>query len=178
MSRARGFTACYLSALPRDRIAAAVESAASLAGTLAALGLPDGTTARRHLKQSIEAHGLSTAHFTGQAHRRGVQSWNRKSAADVLVRLAPGTSRAKTALLRRALDDLGVPHVCDACGIGDTWQGRRLVLEIDHINGDRLDNRRENLRYLCPSCHSQTGTFAKPGPKPRPVSAVRPGTVQ
>nr|WP_233435863.1 MULTISPECIES: HNH endonuclease [Streptomyces] len=36
----------------------------------------------------------------------------------------------------------------------------RLVLEIDHINGDRLDNRRENLRYLCPSCHSQTQTFS------------------
>ncbi|GAA2982530.1 hypothetical protein Sfulv_21910 [Streptomyces fulvorobeus] len=64
-------------------------------------------------------------------------------------------------LLRRALDETGVPHACGACGLGDVWQGKRLVLEIDHINGDRLDNRRENLRYLCPSCHSQTETFAK-----------------
>ncbi|MFE2931499.1 HNH endonuclease signature motif containing protein [Streptomyces sp. NPDC059278] len=39
--------------------------------------------------------------------------------------------------------------------------GDRLVLEIDHINGDRLDNRQKNLRYLCPSCHSQTETFSK-----------------
>ncbi|WP_420717446.1 HNH endonuclease [Streptomyces sp. WM6378] len=36
-------------------------------------------------------------------------------------------------------------------------------MEIDHVNGDRLDNRRENLRYLCPSCHSQTGTFSNRG---------------
>ncbi|MFE3152616.1 HNH endonuclease [Streptomyces sp. NPDC059218] len=43
----------------------------------------------------------------------------------------------------------------------DTWRGNRLVLEIDHINGDRLDNRPKNLRYLCPSCHSQTETFSK-----------------
>jgi hypothetical protein len=34
-----------------------------------------------------------------------------------------------------------------------------LVLQIDHINGDILDNRRENLRFLCPNCHSQTATF-------------------
>ncbi|MFE7328455.1 HNH endonuclease [Streptomyces sp. NPDC057565] len=46
------------------------------------------------------------------------------------------------------------------CGIGETWQGKLLVLEIDHINGDRIDNRRENLRYLCPSCHSQTESFS------------------
>ena len=76
------------------------------------------------------------------------------------MRLAPGGARTKTVLLRRALDDLGVSHVCGECGIGDTWQGGRLVLEIDHINGDRLDNRQENLRYLCPSCRSQTSTFA------------------
>ncbi|MFE1246509.1 HNH endonuclease [Streptomyces sp. NPDC058766] len=65
-------------------------------------------------------------------------------------------------LLRRALDDLGVPHVCGECGTGESWQGRRLVLEIDHIDGDRLDNRIENLRYLCPSCHGQTRTHSRP----------------
>ena len=55
-----------------------------------------------------------------------------------------------------------MPHVCDECGIGDTWQGKRLVREIDHINGDRLDNRLENLRFPCPSCHGQTRSFSNP----------------
>ncbi|MCT9082430.1 HNH endonuclease [Streptomyces fulvoviolaceus] len=146
--------------LPRTELAAAVEAATSVAGVLAALGRSNSGTARALVKRSIEAHDLSTVHFTGQGHFRGTRSPNRKSAAEILVRLAPGCLRTKTILLRRALDDLGVPHVCDECGIGDTWQGRRLVLEIDHINGDRLDNRRENLRYLCPSCHSQTSTFS------------------
>ncbi|MFF0592602.1 HNH endonuclease signature motif containing protein [Streptomyces antibioticus] len=79
-------------------------------------------------------------------------------------------------MLRRALDDLAVPRVCAECGVGDIWQGRRLVLEIDHIDGDRLNNRRENLRYLCPSCHGQTSTFSRRGRKD--VTASPPGRAQ
>lgn len=147
--------------LPRDELAPVVEAATSLAGVLAALGRSDTAAARALVKRGIEFHGMSTAHFTGQGHFRGARSPHRKPSAEILVPLAPGSPRTRTLLLRRALDDLGVPHVCDECGIGDTWQGRRLVLEIDHVNGDRLDNRRKNLRYLCPSCHSQTSSFSK-----------------
>ncbi|MFE7126023.1 HNH endonuclease signature motif containing protein [Streptomyces sp. NPDC057617] len=147
--------------LPLDELAPAVTSSMSLAGVTHLLGLPDGGASRALVKRSIAAHGLSSAHFTGQAHKRGVPSARRKPAAEILRCLAPGAPRTKTALLRRALDEAGVPRVCDECGTGDTWQGRRLVLEIDHISGDRLDNRIGNLRYLCPSCHSQTSTFAK-----------------
>ncbi|MET8705663.1 HNH endonuclease signature motif containing protein [Streptomyces californicus] len=146
---------------PCADLSRAVAASHSLAGVLRALGLSDkNNAARARVKRDIDAYGLSVEHFTGQGHSRGTRSPNRRSAAETLRRLSPGTPRAKTARLRRALDDLGVPHACVTCGTGDTWHGRRLVLEIDHINGDRLDNRRENLRYLCPSCHSQTQTFS------------------
>lgn len=160
--------------LPRHVLVSAAARATSVSGLLKILGYRDNNgAARARVKRSLEAHGIATDHFTGQGHFRGSASRHRKSADQILRREEPGSNRTKTALLRRALDDLGVPHICAECGIGDTWQGKRLVLEIDHINGDRLDNRRENLRYLCPSCHSQTGTFANrsrrmPAPR-RPV---------
>lgn len=149
--------------LPRPELASAVASSTSVAGLLRTLGIADTTAARQRVRRSLDLHGLSITHFTGQSHFLGTVSPHRKTADEILRRLPPGSIRARTTMLRRALDDLGVPHTCAECGIGDVWQGKRLVLEIDHISGDRLDSRRENLRYLCPSCHSQTATFAGRG---------------
>ncbi len=44
------------------------------------------------------------------------------------------------------------------CGITE-WHNEHLTLELDHMSGVRTDNRLENLRWLCPNCHSQTPTF-------------------
>lgn len=145
---------------PRHELAAAVAESRSLAGVLNALGQVDNGGAHARLKRDIETYRLSTSHFTGQGHSAGNRSSHRKPAADILVRLEGGTRRTRTALLRRALDDVGVSRECVRCGTDETWRGNRLVLEIDHISGDRLDNRLQNLRYLCPSCHSQTATFS------------------
>src|SRR5437763_16057938 len=55
---------------------------------------------------------------------------------------------------------MGVRHECSQCGITH-WQGMPLVLHLDHINGINNDNRIENLRLLCPNCHSQTDTYGR-----------------
>lgn len=150
--------------LPKDELTGAVAKSNSIAGVLRILGIPVNGAGRKRVNHSLAVHSISTTHFVGQGHFRGVVSRYRKSPDEILIQLAPGSARTRTAQLRRALDDLNTPHICGACGIGDVWQGRRLVLEIDHINGDRLDSRLENLRYLCPSCHSQTATFSRRGP--------------
>lgn len=46
------------------------------------------------------------------------------------------------------------------CGNIGEWQGQKLVLQLDHINGKNNDHRIENLRFLCPNCHSITETYA------------------
>ncbi|ADI09811.1 hypothetical protein SBI_06691 [Streptomyces bingchenggensis BCW-1] len=149
--------------LPQGALLRAVAASYSVAGVLRALELPAGGAGRALVQRSIATYGISTVHFIGQGHQCGRPSPHRKSAAAILRKLEPGAARTKTSQLRRALEESAVPRVCDECGTGDTWQGRRLVLEIDHINGNRWDNRLQNLRYLCPSCHSQTWTFSGRG---------------
>ena len=51
-------------------------------------------------------------------------------------------------------------YECERCGISK-WNGEHLTLELEHINGNRRDNRIENLKLLCPNCHSQTETWRK-----------------
>ena len=61
-------------------------------------------------------------------------------------------------LSRRLKKEKIIENKCDECGITE-WNGKPIVLHLDHINGKRTDHRLENLRLLCPNCHSQTDTY-------------------
>lgn len=64
----------------------------------------------------------------------------------------------RTVLRRYVIKNNLIPYKCAICGCVE-WQGKTLSLELDHINGINNDNRLENLRFLCPNCHSQTSTY-------------------
>lgn len=64
------------------------------------------------------------------------------------------TYKLKNRMLREGL----IENVCSVCGITE-WFGKSMNMELDHIDGDRSNHKMENLRMLCPNCHSQTDTY-------------------
>jgi hypothetical protein len=144
-----------------EDLRAAVAASISYAGVLRVLGIPLAGGSHAYLARRIRAAGLDTAHFLGQAHQRGKPARGRRPPSEVLVVLPPDSARPRATLLRRAMIDTGVDEVCVLCGCDGSWQGNPLRLVIDHINGDWLDNRLKNLRFLCPNCHAQTSTWCR-----------------
>lgn len=145
-----------------------VATSRSLSETLRVLGRPSGFGWTASLKKWISEAGLDTSHFLGQAHQRGKpNAAARRAAEDVLVR-HDGKRRTGTKVLRRALRDIGVPDECGRCASPAEWNGLPMTLEIDHVNGDWSDDRRENLRLLCPNCHAITSTWCRGGRRKPP----------
>jgi predicted DNA-binding protein YlxM (UPF0122 family) len=91
--------------------------------------------------------------------------------AELLIHGARNRNNIKLRLLRAGIKS----GKCEECGLSD-WRGRPLSMALHHVNGDRHDNRLENLALLCPNCHSQTENFsgrnvatrATLDPSPRP----------
>jgi len=141
---------------------AAVERSYCYSDVIRALGLrPAGGnhfSARRH----IERLGLDVSHFNRESQLRGLRSRHERTDLSDHEIFCEASRVLGRSLRSRARSRL-VPQCCAFCGNAGEWQGRPLTLQLDHANGRYDDNRLENLRWLCPNCHSQTPTFAGRG---------------
>jgi hypothetical protein len=101
------------------------------------------------LRKYTQLWGISTEHFDPYAAVRGSGKRRRRPLEEILVE---HSSFARNHLKERLYEaGLKIP-VCELCGQGELWRGRRMGLILDHINGVSDDNRLENLRIVCPNC--------------------------
>ncbi|MEU5134905.1 MULTISPECIES: HNH endonuclease signature motif containing protein [Streptomyces] len=152
----------------RDVLQAAVSSSTSMCEVLRRLGLEVVGGRHTHISRRVKALGIDTSHFsapsrTGEPRRRRPEELLVDRSGN-LARRVPGER------LRRAMIALGSTELCALCGTGPVWRGRPLPLEVDHIDGNWRNNLQQNLRLLCPNCHSTTDTYRGRG-KGRRVSA-------
>jgi hypothetical protein len=147
----------------REILEAATHDSRSISDVLLKLGLRLSGGGHAHIKRRLAYFQIDTSHFLGARassgrERRGGPA--RKRADERLVLRDRGLVPLRIDRVRRCLLELGRTQECAECGLGPRWNGRPLVLQVDHINGLHHDYRPENLQFLCPNCHSQTVNFA------------------
>ena len=134
----------------------AVSESESIAGCLRKLNAHVGTSSYRAFKQFVSDNNIDTSHFTGKRSNGEHVQKTTVPLSKFLVIDSPYrmNTRRKRRLIREGL----LNNKCYICGL-TKWLGKNISLQIDHINGCHTDNRLENLRLLCPNCHSQTETY-------------------
>jgi 5-methylcytosine-specific restriction endonuclease McrA len=117
-----------------------------------------GSYNHRRIKERILDLRLDTSHFASIVYlrNRGIEK-RRLPLEEVLVENS--TYKNMRSLKNRLVNENILKYQCYECGQGETWNEKPLSLQIDHINGISNDHRVDNLRLLCPNCHSQTATY-------------------
>ena len=131
-----------------------VDEKRNRAEILSTLGLSSSGGNQKVLNDRLRSLGASASRFHPRVHKGGRAPLN----LDVL--LVRGSPHNRATIKRRLILTGTFVEKCSICGQEPVWQNMRLVLVLDHINGDTTDSTLENLRLLCPNCNSQTSTFA------------------
>lgn len=156
-----------------ELLAPIVAESKSVSDVIRALGLKLVGGNFRYIGDKISTLGIDSSHFQ-QTWNKGLRKETCKRVEDLakaqrepddVVLIA--NRHVSSRMLRERLIKYK-PYVCSICGIFE-WLGKDITLHVDHENGDRRDNRLENLRFLCPNCHQQTDTW---GNKARVVELV------
>lgn len=141
----------------KEDLEKAVASSKSRRAVLFYLKLVPAGGNYEQIKKYIKLYNLDTSHFTGYSWNKGLRDRYMPfvSTKDILIK---GSDFQSFKLKKRLfIEKIKIPQ-CEECGWAKKSEDGRIPVELDHINGDRYDNRLENLRILCPNCHSLKAT--------------------
>jgi hypothetical protein len=138
-----------------EQMIEAIKVSKNIKSTLTLLGMAPCGGNYKTLHGCVKRHQVDISHFTKGGYQPGYISKARFSNEELFVE---NSKCARSKLKARIIQENLIPYTCLRCNTNE-WQGETLSLHLDHINGVRDDNRLENLRFLCPNCHSLTDTY-------------------
>ncbi len=131
----------------------ATQTSKSIREIIQKLGLIPAGGNYEQVKVTLKEHNIDTSHMTGSGWRRNMR-FPFTPRIDLALILKKESHFQSYKLKKRLFRDGIKNEQCERCGWAEKSLDGRIPVELDHINGDRYDNRIENLRILCPNCHS------------------------
>lgn len=129
----------------------------SLRQIIYSLGLIPAGGNYAQVKKYLQEYRISTQHFTGQGWSKGMRLEKKPRVPLESILVNPSDFQSYK-LKKRLFKENLKQRRCEECGWDKLSEDGRIPLELDHINGNHADNRLENLRILCPNCHSLKAT--------------------
>lgn len=146
--------------IPVEELREIIKNSFSLNTVLVKYNINPSSGSYLALKTRLKQESIDFSHIKLGLHANCDRKQKSKYVSTIEEILVVNSSYSRTTLKKRLLDLGLLNNLCYECGIGPEWNDKKLSLQIDHINGQSDDNRLDNLRMLCPNCHSQTDTYA------------------
>ena len=110
------------------------------------------------VKNRCEEENIDISHIKlGLNSNKGRKFFVEKTPINEL--LVKNSNFCRTHLKEMLIEENIIEYKCIECGNNGIWQGKNLSLQLEHKNGVSNDNRKHNLCFLCPNCHSQTKSY-------------------